>query len=400
MKYSAWFLFILATGGAGYWLYSYAKGKEGQRKPSVYIPPPTPQAHASLPAEIVLHTPHSRDSESTEPSPPIHPCCEICLEPVSDQTLILIPECKHQCCSKCFTSYVSGAVGDRSKFPLRCFAECKSLVPENLIPKELLAKYGRWKLKASDREKIACPECKKRFVISDTAKHATCIHCQYIFCTHCKEKWHGEGKECPMKLLHQQTELVNEMKLLNMLEEKKWSQCPKCQEPIEKSDGCNHMQHVKCPRNRNQTTHFCYICNVQLLGSYYKYEMIEGKEVLHFPLGLYGECRSAKIAQDEKDRKSKELLFQLGLVEKKLNLNEGTFKFNDCRLFAVKKDGSRWSVWTYRVIGYAKRYEVNLYPYQTCTCDKFKASRQQKQCKHILAAKAICKQIMEKNKQR
>ena len=74
---------------------------------------------------------------------------------------------------------------------------------------------------------------------------ATCTKCQKRSCVHCKAAEHP-GKICSQD--------EDTQRVLRLAEQKKWKQCPGCQNMIEKTEGCLHMT---CSRCRGE---FCYHC--------------------------------------------------------------------------------------------------------------------------------------------
>mmetsp|Transcript_38140 Transcript_38140/g.36501 ORF Transcript_38140/g.36501 Transcript_38140/m.36501 type:complete len:115 (-) Transcript_38140:507-851(-) len=113
----------------------------------------------------------------------------------------------------------------------------------------------------------------------DVLNDVTCM-CGFSFCFKCGQEFH-QPAHCG--LLQQWRE-----KNQNESENMKWmiaftKNCPKCQKPIEKNQGCNHMTCKMCSHE------FCWIC----LGSWKEHGASTG--------GSY-KCNK----YDEKDLKVKE----------------------------------------------------------------------------------------------
>jgi hypothetical protein len=65
-----------------------------------------------------------------------------------------------------------------------------------------------------------------------------------------------------------------------------YGRCPGCKEPVEKTSGCNHMQHP-CRAFRLEVVHFCMLCTEFLNGARPDYD---ASGALHFPNGRFGDC--------------------------------------------------------------------------------------------------------------
>ena len=67
------------------------------------------------------------------------------------------------------------------------------------------------------------------------------------------------------------------------------------------------MKHLKCPNpndKQENITHFCYCCGIMLFDPYHKHEK---NGILHFPDGLFHDCRRINEATNNKDKQTKQL---------------------------------------------------------------------------------------------
>ncbi len=90
---------------------------------------------------------------------------------------------------------------------------------------------------------------------------------------------------------------LNEARNKEFMEKKGYKACPGCGLMIAKNEGCNHMTHNNCPnalRKSDGCTHFCYTCGDTLYDFH-----TERDGSVHFPNGLFSDCRKAILAREK-----------------------------------------------------------------------------------------------------
>ena len=147
-------------------------------------------------------------------------------------------------------------------FPLKCVVE---KCGERLVWKDLQnllndRERKRLALTALDEYVKRNPEivkycptanCGMVYRVSTNGRSFTCDACLAQTCTSCHVQWH-DGLTCAMFKSEKQVEgrLVEWM----MKDPSNRKKCPKCKTPIEKNQGCNHMECSQC------RSHMCWLC--------------------------------------------------------------------------------------------------------------------------------------------
>ena len=147
-------------------------------------------------------------------------------------------------------------------FPLKCVVE---QCGERLVWKDLQnllndRERKRLALTALDEYVKRNPEivkycptanCGMVYRVSTNGRSFTCDACLAQTCTSCHVQWH-DGLTCAMFKSEKQVEgrLVEWM----MKDPSNRKKCPKCKAPIEKNQGCNHMECSQC------RSHMCWLC--------------------------------------------------------------------------------------------------------------------------------------------
>ena len=165
----------------------------------------------------------------------------------------------------CGHAYDKGCVIQQLKspdFPLKCVTEnCE----ERLVWRDL-----QNLLNQSERKKLAlsalddyvrcnpkivkyCPtaDCVMVYRVTVDGRRYCCGACLAEICTSCHAQWH-DGLTCAMFKSEKQVEGV--LKEWMMKDPRNRKNCPKCQTPIEKNAGCNHMECTQCK------AHMCWTC--------------------------------------------------------------------------------------------------------------------------------------------
>jgi hypothetical protein len=187
--------------------------------------------------------------------------CIICLEKniVDPYQLFISSNCSDHCiCLDCMNGYLSSEInGNNSE--IRCpGAECQKIISFNEVEiflkmmqkMDLLEKYNQLVLERTlNHMKNAkqCPKCNIRFIINPGDTVVRCPNdpeCKFVWCVNCNQE-HNPQNTCE--------QFIEWMKLNRKAdyESYKWAErqtklCPKCETPIEKNQGCDHMKCTKC----------------------------------------------------------------------------------------------------------------------------------------------------------
>ena len=250
---------------------------------------------------------------------------------------VLLPQCKHSCCLTCFQHHLSFQVGDRSRYPLRCFEQCQEIINKYADEKSKRL-YTIWSNRVAGYQVFPCGKCQELLIVSPNFSSLFTFNLQqWIICNHCctkscylceritngiidhnvckqkktlsntKNNLKEEEKDNNKNILNEEiiiqkqreektNKLIADLELLEAIESGSWAECPTCQGMMEKTEGCNHMKHIKCPGNEDEITHFCYLCNTRLhpesLGEY-----DSGETHWISPNGVYDNCKRVKEAK-------------------------------------------------------------------------------------------------------
>ena len=210
--------------------------------------------------------------------------CLICLESLAGKPVDNLI-CGHKFCGDCWSMYCQAAVkSGKDCVMTRCpLVGCPIIVPKSIfvkhLPTELSKEYTKHVCKSFTDENRAmkwcpAPGCKYIALNESLARMDINCKCGKIFCFGCGEETHVP---CTCKLMKQWS-IKNSAESENIT----WimantKACPKCDKPIEKNQGCNHMTCVQC---RNE---FCWICmgpwsiHGEKTGGYYKCNRFEGE---------------------------------------------------------------------------------------------------------------------------
>ena len=148
------------------------------------------------------------------------------------------------------------------EFPLKCVTDdCE----ERLVWRDL-----QNLLNQSERKKLAfsalddyvksnpesvkyCPtaDCGMVYRVSTDGRRYSCGACLAEICTSCHKQWH-DGLTCAMFKSERQVD--GRLKEWMMKDPSNRKNCPRCRTPIEKNEGCNHMECSQCK------AHMCWRC--------------------------------------------------------------------------------------------------------------------------------------------
>ncbi|KAF3707459.1 Ankyrin repeat and IBR domain-containing protein 1 [Channa argus] len=241
--------------------------------------------------------------------------CGICLCSISVFEDPVDMSCGHEFCRSCWEGFLNVKIQEGDAHNIFCPAyECYQLVPvhviESVVSREMDQRYLQFDIKAFVENNPAirwCPaaRCERAVRLTrpgpgDNDPHSfpllpsPAVDCGkgHLFCWECL----GEGHEpCDCQMWKNWLQKVTEMKpeelagvseayedaanCLWLLTNSK--PCANCKSPIQKNEGCNHMQCAKCKYD------FCWICleewkkHSSSTGGYYRctrYEVIQQLE--------------------------------------------------------------------------------------------------------------------------
>ncbi|XP_030056106.1 ankyrin repeat and IBR domain-containing protein 1 isoform X1 [Microcaecilia unicolor] len=294
------------------------------QRSGVQMPTPPPSGYNAwdtLPSPRTPRTTRSSvtspDEISLSPGDMDTPLCGICMCNISVfEDPVDIP-CGHDFCRTCWEAFLNLKIQEGEAHNIFCPAyECFQLVPvdviESVVSKEMDKRYLQFDIKAFVENNTAikwCPTpgCDRAVKLtkqgsntsgSDTLRfpllRAPAVDCGkgHLFCWECL----GEAHEpCDCQTWKNWLQKVSEMKpeeLVGVNEAYEdaanclWlltnsKPCANCKSPIQKNEGCNHMQCAKCKYD------FCWICleewkkHSSSTGGYYRctrYEVIQQVE--------------------------------------------------------------------------------------------------------------------------
>ena len=190
--------------------------------------------------------------------------CSTCLTQIeTPEELIRLECCGHAYHTLCIEQQLKP---NSIVFPVECTAEgcSQGLVLQDFVNvqkkcnfrmQELVSQSVRDYMRKNSSEMKNCPtpDCQMVYITTDTGKPFLCSHCGVATCTKCHKQYHS-GISCEMyEAGKKDDELLKKWMQRNSRNRK---YCPKCNAPIEKNGGCNHM-HVTCTQCRAE---ICWLC--------------------------------------------------------------------------------------------------------------------------------------------
>ena len=172
--------------------------------------------------------------------------------------------CGHYYCASCFASQCSST--GEGDLPVRCLGdsatcphvfglqELKDALPSPAFFDQLLQDSFTAHVRTHPKSIQYCPtpDCPQIYRVTATGAVTTCSFCLTPICTTCQVTAH-DGMDCHT-YAHVGTSGDDEFRIWKRENSNKVKDCPGCGVPIEKSEGCNH---VEC---RNCGTHMCWVC--------------------------------------------------------------------------------------------------------------------------------------------
>lgn len=198
--------------------------------------------------------------------------CPVCFDVLRAPHVL---SCGHAYCSSCLRHFItSAAVSD--KFPLVCMGdEARCNVPiaipivERFLPQPVLSRLleAAFLAHVSQRARTIkfcrTPDCEQIYRVvpllgsSSGPSPVQCPACLAVVCPACHEDQH-EGMTCEESLLR--SDPTRHERLVDEWiagQDGRVKRCPQCKVPIEKTEGCNHMEckYVRC------SSHFGFFVN-------------------------------------------------------------------------------------------------------------------------------------------
>mmetsp|Transcript_1826 Transcript_1826/g.2594 ORF Transcript_1826/g.2594 Transcript_1826/m.2594 type:complete len:270 (-) Transcript_1826:673-1482(-) len=193
--------------------------------------------------------------------------CPICYEKIDEGNSFALA-CKHTFCNECWKEYLTTKVesGPEGVNSLCQQAGCNMRVPHSTFLSQLedspgvKETYWKWLCKnyTDDNKNVKwcpnpkCDVCCERSDLSVNVVEVEC-KCGTDFCFKCGELAHKpiDCEEAKHWIAKETDESENTLWL-----KANTKNCPKCEHPIEKNQGCNVMQCLSCKHD------FCWLCLV------------------------------------------------------------------------------------------------------------------------------------------
>ena len=200
--------------------------------------------------------------------------CEICLEKfnnIKNNNYIQLKICGHYFCVECLKMQIINDIKYLKNLPIKCI-KCNTFISNNDIFELFIDQTEDYNyitrslinlFMLKNKNFNWCPNYRKNCLYIYNKNNyedknlITCPNCDCKICLICNQiieidKEHN--KDCKKKIFSKLTK-----------EDRKWliknsKNCPICNTPYEKTNGCNHMTCVMC----NPQIHFCYICGTIL----------------------------------------------------------------------------------------------------------------------------------------
>ncbi|KAE9587650.1 putative transcription factor C2H2 family [Lupinus albus] len=204
--------------------------------------------------------------------------CHICTETKTLNDAFRIQNCSHSYCTDCVVMYVESKLED-NVVKIRCpEPECELGLLElygcrGILPKEMFDRWGDALCEAMilENEKFYCPfkDCSALLVNDggELVKESECPNCRRLFCAQCRVSWHDEIECDEFQKLNKDEREKEDIMLMQLANNNKWSRCPKCKFYVERSEGClyikcrcGHAFCYNCGALSKDNSHYCYNC--------------------------------------------------------------------------------------------------------------------------------------------
>ncbi|CAE6074834.1 unnamed protein product [Arabidopsis arenosa] len=224
----------LGQGDGSYHIY-IREQVTGNKTKSVYE-----RAMETVVSEISIHMPAS---------------CHICFDDdFKAEQMFSVPLCGHRFCIECVKRHIEARLLE-GRVPRCPDYQCESKLTfrscANLLTPKLKA---MWEQRIADElifvaDRIYCPNPRCSALMSVTELSIStqeakvrrcCVKCSEPFCINCKVPWHSDLSCGDYKRLGPKSTL-NDIKLIILANQKLWRQCKKCNNMIERSEGCSKL---------------------------------------------------------------------------------------------------------------------------------------------------------------
>lgn len=199
--------------------------------------------------------------------------CEICVEDKLFGDSFSIKGCCHSYCTDCVCKYVDSRIQENVTKITCPVSGCNGVLEledcQAVLPREVFDRWGDALCEAVilGSAKFYCPfkDCSAVLIMDGDdvsgIVESECPFCWRLFCAQCKVPWHS-GVECgEFQKLHKDEREQEDIMLMQLAKNNKWSRCPRCKFYVERSSGCLFMK-CRCGYT------FCYNCGAHLVDHY------------------------------------------------------------------------------------------------------------------------------------
>lgn len=165
--------------------------------------------------------------------------CLACSETVLDMASVPVA-CGHHWCTDCVKRRFKLAMNDESMYPPVCCngSQISLVIAKDFFSTKFVKRYQvktlEWRTK--DRTYCAWRHCGAFIPPSSNLRIGICPQCKFWTCTNCKKPMHEHGEEVVCRY-DPDLEAVE-----RTARDNGWKHCYKCNQLVEKLDGCNHMR--------------------------------------------------------------------------------------------------------------------------------------------------------------
>ncbi|KAI3838573.1 hypothetical protein MKW92_014507 [Papaver armeniacum] len=175
--------------------------------------------------------------------------CKICLESkAKSETRNTTSKCSHTYCSECITKHIEAKLQQNISTITCLESHCKETL-EPYICRDIISRQvlDRWETALCESsllnsQKIYCAfeDCSQMLLKDEgvIVRSILCPYCNRLFCAHCQAPWHSD-LTCDD---FQEKREKDDMLLINLAKDEKWTRCPSCRFFVERVEGCPHME--------------------------------------------------------------------------------------------------------------------------------------------------------------
>ncbi|XP_050238051.1 E3 ubiquitin-protein ligase RSL1-like [Mercurialis annua] len=233
----------------------YAEGLQFQEAlmESVIISQIKNNSYPPLPA---AHTHNLSGKKSIEIGQSSQSFCEICAERKETNEMFPTESCIHSFCSECIGKYVVSKIQESNTIFTCPGSNCKAVLELDICRTKLAKRViDLWeealcKETTNQWQKFYCPfkDC-SAMLLNDNInngekavmRECECPFCHRLFCAECNVPWHS-GVECGVfQRLNEDERKREDLMVMELAKQEKWSRCPKCRFYVERIEGCSHM---------------------------------------------------------------------------------------------------------------------------------------------------------------